>query len=221
MPANETNKRLIIEESRREGLLRNQCAYVLATADWESNHTFEPVREAYYLKAKAEAYRKKLRYYPWYGRGMVQLTWEENYRLAGEKIGVDLIANPDLAMEPKNAVRILVQGMKEGWFTKKKLSDYITLSASGFVNARRIINGTDKASEISDLAKKYDAELRAEGYGSLSTPKPIIPIQEKPMEEFETPLAEPSKAITFNWFPWALGTVVIGIVLRLFFNLRF
>ena len=41
------------------------------------------------------------------------------------------------------------------------------------------------------------------------------------MEEFETPLAEPSKAITFNWFPWALGAVVIGVVLWLFFNLRF
>ena len=55
----------------------------------------------------------------------------------------------------------------------------------------------------------------------LPKAEPIIPIQEKPMEEFETPLAEPSKTITFNWFPWALGAVVIGIVLWLFFNLRF
>lgn len=55
----------------------------------------------------------------------------------------------------------------------------------------------------------------------LPKAEPIIPIQEKPMEEFETPLAEPSKAITFNWFPWALGAAVIGIVLWLFFNLRF
>lgn len=221
MPANETIKRKLIDVSRLNGLLRNQCAYVLATCEWETNHTFDPVKEAYYLKSKAEPYRKKLRYYPWYGRGLVQLTWEENYKKAGAEIGVNLIANPDLAMEPDNAVRIAVLGMKHGWFTTKKLSDYITLQRSDFTNARRIINGTDKAKEISDLAKKYDAELKAEGYGSLSTPKPIIPIQEKPMEEFETPLAEPSKAITFNWFPWALGAVVIGIVLWLFFNLRF
>jgi len=158
-------KALIASTCAAYGLLRNQAAYVLATADHETAHTFMPVREAYWVK-NAEAWRKKnLRYYPWYGRGFVQLTWEANYKKAGDKIGVNLIADKDAAMQPENAAKILVLGMKEGWFTDKKLSDYITLSRSEFVSARRIINGTDKDDEIAALAIKYDRELLAAGYG--------------------------------------------------------
>lgn len=160
-------KPLIIETCQSNGLLRNECAYVLATADWETNHTFKPVKEAYWL---SENWRKQnLRYYPWYGRGFVQLTWEPNYLKAGKKIKADLIADPNKAMVPEHAAKILVLGMAEGWFTGKKLSDYITLQKSDFVNARRIVNGKDRAHEISDLAKKYDAELIEDGYGE--TPK--------------------------------------------------
>jgi len=165
-------KDLIIKVGQTNGLLRNQLAYVLATAEWETNKTFLPVKEAYYLGSSAEAYRKKLRYYPWYGRGFVQLTWKENYIKAGEKLGKDLITNPDRAMEPDTAAWVLVLGMKEGWFTGKKLSDYITLKTSGFTEARRIVNGTDKAKEIAALAKKWDKDLLASGYGLEATEKP-------------------------------------------------
>ena len=165
-------KGLIVSTCKAYGLLRNQAAYVLATADHETNGTFLPVREAYWLK-NAEAWRKRnLRYYPWYGRGFVQLTWEANYLNAGKKIGVDLIKDPDAAMQPDHAAKILVLGMVEGWFTGKKLSDYITLKASEFVSARRIINGMDKADTIAALAMKYDAELRKAGYG-VETSKPV------------------------------------------------
>jgi hypothetical protein len=51
-------------------------AYVLATTEWETDHTFKPVREAFW---KDEAWRQvNLRYYPYYGRGYMQLTWEDN-----------------------------------------------------------------------------------------------------------------------------------------------
>lgn len=155
----------IIKTGKKYGLLRNQLAYVLATTEWETNKTFEPVKEAYYLGSKAEAYRKTLRYYPWYGRGFVQLTWEDNYKKAGKRLGVDLISNPDKAMDPEIAAEVLVVGMQEGWFTGKKLSDYITLKKSDFLNARRIVNGTDKAKEIEALAKKWDKALLDSGYG--------------------------------------------------------
>ena len=176
-----SGKELITAACKEYDLLRNQAAYVLATADWETNHTFKPVREAYWVK-NAEQWRKKnLRYYPWYGRGYVQLTWEQNYKLAGEKLKINLTEHPDLALDPVNAADIIVLGMKEGWFTGKKLSDYISLHESDFLNARRIINGTDKAKEISILADKYDAELKAEGYGEapqkpVSAPKPAPPL---------------------------------------------
>lgn len=170
-------KQLIISTCKKEGLNLHEAAYVLATADHETNHTFEPVREAYWVK-NAEQWRKKnLRYYPWYGRGFVQLTWEKNYLKAGKAIGVDLIKNPDLAMEPNNAARILVIGMREGWFTGKDLDDKIDGVEESdkedfleYYYARVIVNGMDKANAIAVLAEKYEEELRASGYDSASTP---------------------------------------------------
>lgn len=157
--------RALIEECGRQGLLRNQCAYVLSTACWETAHTMKPVEEAYWVPNAAEWRKKHLRYYPWFGRGFVQLTWLKNYELATDKTGVDLISHPEKALDPDVACEIAVTGMREGWFTGKKLSDYITLEKSSFRQARRIINGTDKAQSIADLAKLYDVALKVEGYG--------------------------------------------------------
>ena len=57
--------------------LKPQVAYVLATTEWETAHTFKPVKEAFWL---SESWRKNhLHYYPYYGRGFVQLTWKNNY----------------------------------------------------------------------------------------------------------------------------------------------
>lgn len=156
--------RALIEECQRQKLLRNQCAYVLATAYWETAHTMKPVEEAYWVPNAAEWRKKNLRYYPWYGRGFVQLTWEPNYKHAEDELGVPLTKKPELALDPGIACEIAVTGMREGWFTGKKLSDYITLQRSDFKGARRIINGTDKAQSIADLAKLYDADLKAAGY---------------------------------------------------------
>lgn len=154
---------LILTKCRARGLLRNQAAYVLATAFWETARTMEPVREAFWL---SEDYRKEnLRYHPWYGRGYVQLTWETNYERAGRELGCDLTTDPDEALRPDIAADVIVLGMVEGWFTGKKLADYITLQYSDFKNARRIVNGTDRAQEIADLSADYDAALKVAGYG--------------------------------------------------------
>jgi hypothetical protein len=165
------DSQLILKECKLAGLLRNQAAYVMATAWWETAHTVEPVKEAYWVK-NAEAWRKKnLRYYPWYGRGYVQLTWERNYIHAGKQLGLDLTTNPEAVMKPDVSAQILVTGSLEGWFTGKKLGDYITLSKSDFKGARRIINGTDKAAAIATIARAYDAALKADGYG-IAPPTP-------------------------------------------------
>ena len=58
--------RLILSACMQQGLLRNQAAYVLATAYWETNRTMKPVEEAYWLSE--EWRRKNLRYYPWHGQ---------------------------------------------------------------------------------------------------------------------------------------------------------
>jgi putative chitinase len=153
----------IIDASQEYGVLRNQLAYILATVKHETNETFKPVVEAYWL---SENWRKKnLRYYPWHGRGFVQLTWEYNYKFASEQLGIDLIADPNLALDPNVSTVILIVGMLEGWFTGKKLGDYVDLFKSDFVRARRVVNGNDDANLIAGYAKEYDKLLKEAGYG--------------------------------------------------------
>lgn len=138
--------------------LPTQIAYGLATTEWETAHTFKPVCEAYW---ETEAWRKaNLRYYPYFGRGYVQLTWEKNYKLYGGILGLDLVGDPNLAMGPDVALFVLGQGMREGEFTGRSLGEYVNKDKTDFLNARRVINGTNKASEIAALAEGYLKELQ-------------------------------------------------------------
>lgn len=136
----------------------NQWAYVFATTFHETKYTFEPVREAFWL---SEAWRKKnLRYYPLYGRGYVQITWEDNYSYFTNLLGVDFLKFPDLAMVPKYAFQILVHGFANGVFTGKKISTYINSKTTNYVGARKCINGTDDDELIAAYAKLFENILK-------------------------------------------------------------
>lgn len=151
---------LILDECRKYGCTIPQTAYILATAKWETAHTMKPVREAYWL---SEDWRKKnLRYYPWYGRGYVQITWKENYRNAGKRLGLDLTSDPDSVMQPEVAAEILVRGMMEGWFTGLALPKYVGEGRKDYHEARRVVNGTDKAKDIAEIAREYESVLSAQ-----------------------------------------------------------
>jgi hypothetical protein len=162
-----TSKQGTIEAIKAECLvqgigLKTQIAYVLATADHETNHTFKPVIEAYWLPNPDNYLKTHLpssKYYPYYGRGFVQLTWDYNYEKYGKLLGKDLIRHPELALEPEIALFVLVHGFKTGAFSGRKISDYINSHETDFVKARRCINGKDKAEEIAALAKKHLASL--------------------------------------------------------------
>lgn len=145
-----------------EDILHGQLAYVLATSWHETAATMQPIEE--YGKGKSRPYGKRLKMNGsaykdteaiFYGRGFMQLTWYENYDKAGKKLGQNFMHNPDGVMDMGNAVKILFLGMLEGWFTGKKLSTYINAEKTDFINARRIINGTDKASLIAGYADKF------------------------------------------------------------------
>jgi predicted chitinase len=147
-------RELILDECEVQGLyLDTQKAYVLATMGWETAGTWQPVREAFW---KSEAWRKRhLRYWPYYGRGYVQLTWDWNYKKFSKILGLDLINHPDDVMDPEIAAFILVYGFKHGSFTGRRLEKYVNEDKTDFYHARKCINGMDRASKIADIAEKY------------------------------------------------------------------
>jgi putative chitinase len=150
---------------------RRQLAYCLATFKWETAHSMRPIDEI------GTAARFNRLYGPqtkvgkilgntkegdgalFHGRGYVQLTGRRNYTKAKNLTGVDLLSNPDAAKEPDLAYQIAIQGMIDGWFTGKKLSQFINESAADFENARTIINGHDKATIIADIARRFSEVL--------------------------------------------------------------
>lgn len=128
----------------------DQLAYVLATVKWETAHTMQPIKEY-----GSTAYLKSKPYWPYYGRGLVQLTWRDNYAKYG------LEKTPDKALEWESSLFVLFDGMTKGLFTGKKLDDYINDNKRDYINARRIINGTDRAKEIAQIADAYRTALIA------------------------------------------------------------
>lgn len=112
------------------------------------------------------------------GRGFVQITGRDNYNRAGKALGVDLLTFPELAQEPETAAAILYCGMVNGWFTGKRLADYFKPGLTDAYNARRIINGLDRAAEIAGYYRAFAAALKAAGYERepLVAQAPVIPV---------------------------------------------
>jgi putative chitinase len=154
------------------------CAYALATAYHETAHTMQPIKEyggpRYFTRmydptgARPKLAKSMGNTTPgdgprFCGRGYVQLTWKANYAKAGDKLGIDLVAQPDLAMRPDIAADIMREGMVHGWFTGKAFFHYLPAvglpNRTAYVSARRIINGTDKAGPIADYAIKFETAL--------------------------------------------------------------
>lgn len=91
------------------------------------------------------------------GRGDVQITGRANYRRLGERLGIDLERDPEQALEPEIAARILVDGMMLGLFTGRSLDDVSEPETSrpDFRNDRGVVNGSDRAAEIAAKADVF------------------------------------------------------------------
>lgn len=148
--------------------MMSRLSYVFATAYHEAKSPplwkpeMQPVEEA--GKGAGHPYGEPdpVTGQTYYGRGLVQLTWKDNYRKAGDMVGVDLVDHPERALEPSLSTQILTQGMIRGLFTGKALKDYFSPSgAPDYVGARHIINGTDKAEMIADYSRKFNTALVA------------------------------------------------------------
>lgn len=158
----------ILDEALRRVRRVEDCAYVMATAYHETarfkydseigegkGHDYgEPI---WLIRGVPVAY---------FGRGMVQLTWLSNYAKMSVFLTmehgrqIDFVNKPELATEPEYSSLIIWEGMIRGMFTGKNLADYINEDGVDYVNARRIVNGTDKAEMIAGYAREFEAGLR-------------------------------------------------------------
>jgi hypothetical protein len=148
------------------GLPTSWRAYILATAWHETAGTMQPIRE--YGMGRGKRYGRPGRnggQIP-YGRGYVQLTWDDNYETLDKalKLNGALIKNYDLALEPNTAASILVHGMTTGLFDGKRrgLKDFIPCdrgTKEQFIAARRTVNIQDKADMIADYAVEFQIGL--------------------------------------------------------------
>lgn len=138
-----------------------KLAYILATAWHETARTMQPIEE--YGRGKNRPYGRPdpRTGKAYFGRGYVQLTWYDNYKKMGLRLGIDLLNEPELALQPSVAVRIMFEGMYQGMFTGKKLSTYFNGDKADWINARRIINLLDKAKLIAGYGKMFHSALIA------------------------------------------------------------
>jgi len=198
------------------GLPISHRAYLLATAKHETADTMQPITEyggrKYFDKYDTGKLAKALGNTPdkdgdgylYRGRGFVQITGRANYKRAGDKLGIDLIGNPDAALNPTVAAQILVRGCSEGWFTGKKLSDYLP---DDFRNARRVVNGTDRADLIAGYAIEFGKSL-ANVKQSLTAEIAPDHVKETPKIEHVAPVVLPKPSF------WAQLIAAILAILK-------
>ncbi len=218
-----------------------QISYIMATVQHEVGKPFKPIKEKgskeYLSKYDTGALAKALGNTPeadgdgikYAGRGFVQLTGRANYEKFKKILGIDLVADPDLALKTEVAAKILVFGMAKGTFTGKKLSDYFNASTADWINARKIVNKLDQATKIAGYAKVWMEAVDA----AIRKPAPEIAPVAAPEEKEETPLPAPpikhkkktlwatittgfaTIAAFFSNMPWQIVAILAAVLLVL------
>ena len=189
--------------SRMSKLPIKHSAYILATAWHETAKTMQPIAE--YGKGKGKKYGvpDPVTGQTYYGHGYVQLTWKDNYDKANKRLkqlgiispSVDLVNNPDTAMQPLIASDILIIGMTEGWFTGKKLSDCTT-----YIEMRKIVNGTDKAALIASYAETFEKALATINLVPIVPDVPVTPSIPAPLP----------KNVEKSIAAWIIGIILVA-----------
>jgi putative chitinase len=187
-----------------EGLPLRHRAYILATAWHETGPASSPLhmtprREIWGPTTAQKKYegRKDIGNTragdgkKYMGRGYVQITGRTNYANASDLVGQDLVNNPDLALMPEIASKIIVDGMVNGWFTGRKMADY-----TSYKDMRRVVNGTDKAELIAGYADQFEAAIKALPAKPVEAPKPSpAPTPPIPSEPPPAPVQEAGTSI--------------------------
>jgi predicted chitinase len=233
---------------------RRHLANILAQVFHETGGRMLPVRETFAtsdagaIRALDKAWKAgklgsvKLPYWrrdkdgkSWFGRGQIQLTHKRNYQKLGDRLGIDLVGNPSLALDPDNGAAIAIVGMIEGLFTDKKLSDFLAPGLNDLEGAREVVNGRDKAKLIAGYHKNFldalDAAFTASKTGTPADvraedakPDNIAPAQSKSLWAILTTVFAGgglgvvkevaqggASVLTAVSNPWAFGSLVFTI----------
>lgn len=166
----------VLDAWERDGTADDRhLAYVLASVFHETGARMVPVREtlatsdaqairrldAAYAAGRLSSVRSRYWIDGWFGRGPIQVTHKRNYQKMGDRLGVDLIQNPGLLLEPVIGARSAVVGMVEGLFSAgQRLDRYFNADVDDPIGARRIVNGTDKASLIAGYHASFLACIK-------------------------------------------------------------
>tara|TARA_B100000497_G_C7696535_1_gene426022 strand:+ start:11315 stop:12052 length:738 start_codon:yes stop_codon:yes gene_type:complete len=137
----------------------NEVAWLLATAKVESDYSLQRWESDYLCGDAGVPYKdqpcdRAIRYYQssdgkknyfdlgtdangmaYFGRGLIQLTGKNNYDTYGKEIGVNLLADGDKALEPKNSYNIA-----SSYFKKRKVFQYA--NEENFPMARKSVKGS-------------------------------------------------------------------------------
>lgn len=99
----------------------------------------------------------------YFGRGYVQLTWWSNYSKSSVAIGLglELLLDPERVKEPEVAYALMSHGMRtgQGFANGHRLGKYFSGKLRNYVGARHMVNGHDHASDIANIAEKFEAIL--------------------------------------------------------------
>ena len=185
----------------------NHLAYLLATAKAESDYSMERWESDFVcgeagVKYSDKPCQKAINYYcstqggkqnycrgkpvdkiglPYFGRGLIQITWKDNYKKYGDKIGVNLVDDPEKIFVPENSYNVAVAFLttKKG-SSKKSTFDWV--DSGNLTQARISVNGGTKGiDEINkiyafwkDILNKNNATVGIGGYvGSKIKQNPI------------------------------------------------
>lgn len=156
-PARQNFPYILSEVTRRGVRDKAQVAYILATSVHESGagafmEEFASGRDYEGRRSLGNTQRGDGTRFK--GRGYVQITGRRNYTDWSRRLGIDLVSNPNRAKDPRIASQILVGGMMDGTFTGRGLGRYVGGGRADFYNARRVVNGTDRAGGIGQIAQR-------------------------------------------------------------------
>jgi putative chitinase len=181
------------EANPRDGT--NWLAYCLATFFHETAQKMQPIEE--YGKGSGKSYGKPSGPHGqcYYGRGHVQLTWEDNYKKGQQylkdryNVSCNIYPNAGEMLKDETSALISYDGMVYGWFTGVGLPKYFNGTTEDPVNARKIVNGLDCADKIAGYYKKFKPALKQvpkEQFKEAELPDlPAAPPMPEPIPEAE------------------------------------